>query len=228
MKLWDIKANALRLMFADSDIQFNENDFKSNDIYVNANTGEKLVRMNDSIRRAIDLYYQYCGQYARRKEVKFVVDGENNNELDLSSIMDFGEPSRIDLKKDIRNGIIGENNIPYYYDNISKKIYIDFENVYDLKCVGFDFEQCSFILFYITKKDNLPDNPSDLDFDLDSLGIPSDIQSVIPKYIKSEIYEEDEYAMAQYARSEYIQFLINSSNKYSNVQTKVKNYFPRG
>ena len=62
MKLWEIKAQALRLMFADTDIEFSFAEFENNSIYENANTREKLIRMNDSIRRAIDLYYHYHGE----------------------------------------------------------------------------------------------------------------------------------------------------------------------
>ena len=71
MELWDIKASALRLMFADTDIKFDKQDFSSGAIYDNGNTRDKLIRMNDSIRRAIDLYFQYCGQYGRRTKVQY-------------------------------------------------------------------------------------------------------------------------------------------------------------
>ena len=59
MKLWEIKAQALRLMFADADIEFSYTEFAEETVYNNANTREKLVRMEDSIRRAIDIYHQY-------------------------------------------------------------------------------------------------------------------------------------------------------------------------
>lgn len=59
MKLWEVKAQALRLMFADSDMNFSQAEFEDNTVFDNANTREKLVRMNDSIARAIDIYYQY-------------------------------------------------------------------------------------------------------------------------------------------------------------------------
>ena len=62
MKLWEIKAQALRLMFADTDMMFDYTEFENRAVYENVNTREKLVRMEDSIRRAIDLFYEYVGQ----------------------------------------------------------------------------------------------------------------------------------------------------------------------
>lgn len=59
MKLWEIKAQALRLMFADTDVEFSFAEFENDAIYDNSNTKEKLIRMNDSIARAIDMYFQY-------------------------------------------------------------------------------------------------------------------------------------------------------------------------
>jgi hypothetical protein len=59
MIIWEIKAQALRLMFADTDVNFSYAEFEDGTIYSNSNTREKLMRMNDSIARAIDLYYFY-------------------------------------------------------------------------------------------------------------------------------------------------------------------------
>jgi hypothetical protein len=59
MILWEVKAQALRLMFADTDVNFSYAEFEDGTIYSNSNTREKLMRMNDSIARAIDLYYHY-------------------------------------------------------------------------------------------------------------------------------------------------------------------------
>ena len=55
------KANALRLMFAGSGLSFSKEEFENEVVYSNGNTRDKLTRMNDSIRRAIDLYYQTLG-----------------------------------------------------------------------------------------------------------------------------------------------------------------------
>ena len=44
------KANALRLMFADTDIRFD--NFLNGIVYENGNTRDKLIRMNDSIKKS--------------------------------------------------------------------------------------------------------------------------------------------------------------------------------
>lgn len=232
MELWDLKANALRLMFSDTDIQFNKEDFINESIYTNGNTRDKLVRMNDSIRRAIDLYYQYCGQYASKKKVKYTLDNEGKptNILDISSINDFGYPDRIDLLGSKENAIRPMENLEYYYHGMSKTIEVEFEIPY--RCSIFsdkymDFSKFEFMLYFKYDKINLPNDVDELTFDLDSMYIPSDVQRMIPKYVKGEIYEEDEYAMAQLSKNEYIQFLVSYSKKFSNVQTRVKSIHRR-
>ena len=43
MKLWQIKAMSLRIMFADTGIQFSEEEFSSGVLLANGNTREKLI-----------------------------------------------------------------------------------------------------------------------------------------------------------------------------------------
>lgn len=226
MKLWDIKANALRLMFADSDIMFSEEEFESGAIYENGNTRDKLIRMNDSIARAIDLYYQYCGQYTGKQKVKYVLDeeGKATYVLDISEITNFGSPIKVEVLGNPNIRVRGNENIYYYYDHIKKEITTGFsarEKVIDLTKV-------EFMLHYNYAKMNLPDVVDELTFDLDDIFIPLDVQRMIPKYIKGEIYEEDEYAIAQISKNEYIQYLISRERKFGNVQTKVKSIYRRG
>lgn len=230
MELWDIKASALRLMFADTDIQFDKQDFSSGTIYDNGNTRDKLIRMNDSIRRAIDLYYQYCGQYGRRTKVQYHEDvyGNLTNILNLDDVLDFGTPSRIDLHFMYMGKEKVVENVAYYYDHVAKQVMVD------INVVGgrlkYKKDMFNFSIYYAIKKENLPkdEDIDELVYDLNDIHIPEDIQRMIPKYIKSEVYEEDEYALAQVAKNEYIQFLMAYARKFSNVQTRVKSIFRRG
>lgn len=241
MELWNIKADALRLMFADTDIMFNKEEFENNSLYENSNTREKLIRMNDSIRRAIDLYYHYAGQYKRRATVKYVVDnqGKVTNFLDLSQVEDFGIPSRIQLYS------VGENtrilnfsrtrNLSFYYDAISGEVSVEFDlegSNFDLNNLprGIKKEDFEFLIYYEVKKMNLPSDEiiDELTFDLNTLNIPEDIQRMIPKYIKGEIYEEDEYSIALMSKEEYMRYLIEHVSKFSNVQTRVRSNYRRG
>lgn len=230
MELWDIKASALRLMFADTDIQFNKEDFICGAVYNNGNTRDKLIRMNDSIRRAIDLYFQYCGQYGRRTKVQYHedVDGNLTDILNLDNVLDFGTPSRIDLHFMYMGKEKVIENIAYYYDHVAKQLTVDINGVGGVS--RYTKDMFNFSVYYVKKKENLPKDEEidELVYDLNYIHIPEDIQRMIPKYIKSEVYEEDEYAMAQVARNEYIQFLMAHARKFSNVQTKVKSIFRRG
>ena len=124
MKLWEIKAQALRLMFADSEITFSYEDFKQGVIEDNANTREKLIRMDDSIKRAIDMYYSYCGNINKKVKVKYK---ENTYLLDIDDIEDFGYPTRVDLVRKSR--VIGQEKLDYHYDSLVKEIEVVFDNI---------------------------------------------------------------------------------------------------
>lgn len=230
MELWNLKGNALRLMFADSDINFDYNDFESGTLYDNGNTRDKLVRMNDSIRRGIDLYYQFCGQYVKKAVVKYARDEEGfrENFLDLSNLSDFGIPKRIDVLRSNRYHIDGQENLEYFFDDTSKRVYVDFK-IFD-KQQEHILDKIDFILHYEMDNKNLPDDSAidELTFNLDSIGIPSEIQRALPLYIKGELYEEDEYAIARSSKNEYIQFLMTHRKKFGNVQNKVNSIMKRG
>lgn len=226
MELWEVKANALRLMFADSDLSFSKAEFESEVVYFNGNTRDKLTRMNDSIRRAIDLYYQTCGQFVKRKTVKYLVeDGIVTDFLDLTEIDDFGSVSRIDINKNNNLRIKGQKDIPYFFNQVDKEIEILIHIPDTIRK-----DEIELTLSYYIEDSNLPDDNliNELEFNLDSLNIPSDIQRKIPLYIKGEIYEEDEYALAQSSKNEYIQYLLMHKRKYGGVQTKVRSIHRRG
>lgn len=233
MKLWEVKAQALRLMFADSDLQFSEEEFSASPspIYTNPNTSEKLVRMNDSIRRGIDLYYQYNEQktqWVEKPLMSAVVSGVTTyyNKLDLSQTpTNMGFPTRIDIIKDTTNLIFGVENIQFTYDEVNKIVYFIIDD-YTHESVG---QYIKFRVFYKMSKVNIPSDANELTYDLTaSLSIPEEIQRQLPLYVKYELYEEDEPQLAQQAKSDFIQFLIiNQRSSFSNVQTKVKKTFKR-
>jgi hypothetical protein len=57
---------------------------------------------------------------------------------------------------------------------------------------------------------------------LDSLKIPLDVQNMLPIYIKGELYEEDDFVVAQTAKQEFARFLQTVRQPFNKVQTKVK------
>jgi hypothetical protein len=228
MKLWEIKAQALRLMFADTDVEFSEAEFQTQTIYQNANTREKLVRMTDSIKRAIDLYYQYNGEQAQTviKGLDFATVSNvltyYNTLTFSSSPSDFGFPSRVDVMANLSENIGETTNITYDYDAKLKKVIF---TIYDF--VAFT-NKISFRVYYKIAKVNLVGNENEMTYDLNLLGIPEEIQRQIPLFVKGEIYQEDEPNMAQQAKQEFTQFLVlNQRKTFTKVQTKVKKTFKR-
>jgi hypothetical protein len=229
MILWEIKAQALRLMFADTDVEFNENEFTTGTIYTNANTREKLVRMNDSISRAIDLFYQYNGETSQWVEKALVSTTSGGittyyNRLDVSADpSNMGFPTRIDVIEDLDNLIKYTQNVQYTYNQIDRKIY--FLNA-DYRDFG---EHIRFRVYYKMNRINLPSAPNEMTYNVStSLGIPEEVQRQIPLYVKSELFQEDEPQIAQQAKADFIQFLIlNQRKNFSNVQTKVRRTFKR-
>jgi hypothetical protein len=228
MKLWEVKAQALRLMFADTDVEFSEVEFSTGTIYENANTREKLVRMVDSIKRAIDLYYQYNGEQAQTV-IKGLDSATVNNVLTYyntisfsASPSDFGFPSRVDVMANITENIGETTNISYDYDPKTKKIiFTNYDFIYFTNKI-------SFRVYYKIAKTNLIGNENEISYDLNSLGIPEEVQRQIPLFVKGEIYQEDEPNMAQLAKQEFTQFLVlNQRKTFSKVQTKVSKKFKR-
>lgn len=227
MKLWEVKAQALRLMFADTDLSFTEEEFTSGTLYNNPNTREKLIGMDDTIRRGIDMFYQYNGEVSRNTSCSLFFDNEEEiykNVIDTQTIEDFGFPTRIDLMGSLEAGTWRRHNLEFMYDQVSKRIYFT-EQDFTMQ----NPDKIQFMLFYRTKKRNLPFNPSDIDYDLNALFIPEEVQRQLPLYIKSELFEEDEPQMAQAARNKYIEFLIlNQRKNFGKSRSKVKRQFPWG
>lgn len=213
MKLWEIKAQALRLMFTDFDLQFNLNDFTDGTIYANPNTRDKLVRMNDSIQRGLNLYYQQVGTTTGFQ----VIDAAP--ELTLPT----GEyPKRIDvlvyetvdnettLRKEIRD-------VTYSFDELTDRIYffdIDYIKEYE------DYD-VKYRIMYL--RDSIVIGvANELEYDLNDYDIPQEIQYMLPYFVKGELYEEEDPQIALQARQLYLQFLSGMRKPFSNVQTKVK------
>lgn len=224
MKLWEIKAQSLRIMFADTDIEFSRDEFESGSIYNNGNTREKLVRMNDSIRRAIDLYYMHTK--AQSSILQFDENSAGFSRTDYA--INITIPSEIKRVRKVNVKTYGcQRQIDFYYDSSNSMVVIDlYEN--GLQHVSSDVFKI--VIFFEEERLNLPPDMDidDLTTDLDDYNIPEDIQRVIPKFVKGELYEEDEYAVAMNSKNEYIQYLMSLSRKYSTVQQKVKSIHRRG
>lgn len=232
MLLGEIKLQALRIMFADTDIMFSMNELMGVDengqnissLYDNGNTKEKLVRMNDSINRAIDLYYQHCGRKIQFKNVNFAyeeIDGVNvyKDYIDISKEKDIHIPTKLEM---IING--RKEKIDFLYDEEEKKIYPNEENYYLQRYTP---SQYVFRLYYDKKEKVVENNSQDNTFDLNEIGIPEEVQRRIPYFIKGELYEEDESNLSHKAKNEYVEFLIYLSKKTIKNRTRIKSVYDR-
>lgn len=237
MKLWEIKAQALRLMFADSDLQFSELEFSNGTIYNNANTKEKLIRMNDSIARAIDVYYQYNKEQTKIwNDVPLVYSVDNEGVYTFQNVLDgttkpndFSYPTRVDLLDD-KQYVNGETDINFYFDEINDSIHF-FEHDF----ASYDSDEVKlalkFRVYYKIDIKNIDTtiNAQEIIYDVtQETNVPEDVQRMIPYFIKGELYEEDELDVARLAKQEYMSYVAQRPRKtFSKVQTKVKQSYRR-
>jgi hypothetical protein len=229
VKIPEIKLQALRIMFADSDVSFTQAEWDNNVLSSNPNTRDKLIRMDDSIRRGIDMFYNIRGEETSRLEQKtlFAASGVYYNKLDFSSQpTNFGFPTRIDVKViDVTDQaapvtIIDKNQISYIFNSQDKLVFFedDFANYYN----SYDYYVVYFTVWYKVARQNLPLTYTESTYDLDTIKIPSEVQRALPFYIKSELYEEDEFNVAQLARQQFVQVISALRKPFNKVQTKVK------
>jgi hypothetical protein len=215
-------------MFADTDLQFNEAEFTSNAVYDNANTREKLVRMEDSIRRAIDLYYSYKGETALfTDDVELYQTGDPvvySNYIETSDVSqsNFGFPTRIDLLvyEELEDESLvlrkQQNEINFDFFETEGKIHF-FDEDYRNYITNYDYIP-KFRVYYRQSKVNLGTVNDQTDVTI----IPEDVLRMVPYFIKGELYEEDEPNIAMQSRQMYVQYLMGLRKKFTKTQTKVK------
>lgn len=210
MKLGEIKLMALKLMFADTDITYDLADMQ--EYYNNGNTRDKLLRMNDSINRALSLYYQRVGLPQAKKEVQLDAEGGTSvyflNEIeDLpAQITDLHNVLKVRISSDYSRTV---HNASFEFDG-SDMVFSDLRRYMTAE----EKEAMKIEVFYekkpqylITSLGEITPSSQDIALDFDDLGIPTEIQLAIPLYVKGEAYEEDEPQMALYAKNEYLNYL---------------------
>jgi hypothetical protein len=238
MKIWEIKAQALRLMFSDTDLEFSEEEFTSNAVYENANTREKLVRMNDSIQRGIDLYYQFVGDKTNLASLTMTLQDTFGNYVSVEN--NKGYPLRVDFliykpaycttstytteSTCEDNGgtwfeeekVLEINQVSFYYHELGQKLYFqdkDYLHIYKDFIIKLRYMYKPSRVF-ITSSTN---DQSDVSTD-----VPTEVQYMLPYFVKGELYEEDEPNLAAQARNLFTQFLLNTRKPFANNQSKVK------
>lgn len=227
MTVKEIKLQSLRLMFADSDVSFSVAEYDAGTLTTNANTREKLTRMDDSIMRGIDLFNSLVEQETVFKDFSLASSaGVYANTIDLTTQMgiDMQFPTRVDVflyqtVDNVTELVHSKNQVSYVYDQINKKIYfqdVDYAKYYN----EYDIYSLVFRIWYKVVRKNIAGNNDNEN--LDSLAIPGEIQRMLPLYVKGELFEEDEPSMAAAAKQEFTRFLNAFKKPFNKVQPKVK------
>ncbi|MBQ7308358.1 MAG: hypothetical protein IJW82_07525 [Clostridia bacterium] len=190
MKIGEIKIEALKLMFVnyDHDISLNDLDILKND----ANYGSYLVNMEGSLFRALDRIENACVLPLKSKNIS-MFDCYNNDgflEYDLLNLEDYFSIERvIGINKN------GEKNTSCDFSIEGNTLVLD------------DFYLKYKLLYYpkiILKSIN----------DNDELNIPNNIARLIPYFIKSELYQEEEPSVASEARNLFEASLQDLKKQY--------------
>jgi hypothetical protein len=231
MTVKEVKLQSLRLMFADTDVEFSVAEYDAGTLMANANTREKLIRMTDSIARGIDVYNIAMEQETGAIDLTLfsnVLSGNTiyYNTIDITSQTTIQYPTRVDvfLYETINNVttlVRQDNQINFTYDALNRKIYfldINYAKYYN----EYDIYNIVFKVWYKVRKLNLIQGTHTDETNLDTLNVPQDVQRMLPYYVKGELYEEDEAAIAQQSKQEYIRFINGISRPFNVVQTKVK------
>ena len=235
MKLWEVKAQSLRLMFADSDMEFSEQEFAEGVVYSNFNTRDKLIRMDDSIRRGIDIYNNKVGQ-----RIKFDNFGLTNGVIILGiknqEPTDVDTPTKVDLiisrkyeTQKVVGGVLTDVEITETVKTIENIHFVYFDNPKYINFIENDYSTyleegytLDFRIWYIQKPLNIPYEVDEMTYDLSTIYIPENVQRMLPHYVKGELYEEDEEGRASASKNEYLNFISSLRKPYTDVKTKVK------
>jgi hypothetical protein len=231
MTIKEVKLQSLRLMFADTDVEFSTTEYDAGTLLANANTREKLIRMTDSIARGIDMYNNLMEQETASIDLGLYSTTVSSvttyfNIIDLVAQTNLQFPTRVDVMlyetvNNVTTLVRQDNQINFTYDALNRRVYfldINYAKYYN------EYDQYSLVfkVWYKVKKLNFVAGTHTDETDLATFNIPLDVQRMIPYFVKGELYEEDELAVAQQAKQEFIRFVTNLSRPFNVVQTKAK------
>lgn len=205
MKLGSIKIEALRLMFAGYNVDYQEDELTT--LEDDDNYGTYLKSMNSSINRCFDRLRSLGKQ--PKKSINLTYDPETDDDfyieydLDSTTFDNVDKINRI-IWKDDRGKVIRD----FEYELEARTIII--KNMYSGTYKMIYLEKFPFIT---TLQDT------------EELTIDDELARIIPYWIKGELYEEDEPELAQQARQLFEFYLSNLYEEDEVHQTKVKNVY---
>ena len=180
MKVGDIKVEAIKLMFANYAFDLGVDDLQN--MASDENYGSYIVNMNGSISRALDRIENACVMPVVREELANYSMRKNNHHMrvDLTQIKDLFMIDRI----------IAEYDNGEYDGNVSYALEGDILILPNVKNVNY------ILLYYPTIK-TIDDSVSDHDL----MWIPDRLARLIPYFVKSELFQEEEPSLAAEARN---------------------------
>lgn len=206
MILGEIKIEALRLMFMDSDDEYSI-DYLNRGIYMNNEVYKPyLVKMIGSINRCF-ASIEDKGVLPTQAVTIPLANGFANGQIDLSSIVDYYNIERV----------LGENK--YQYDNDC-----EFDIVGNMLRIKDYDPKTVYTILYKPKIQRISASTNN-DIDLKDIGVPDNIAAYIPYFIKGDLYREDEPAEANEARNWYEQAMAEIMNKQVSRQSRVQSSY---
>ncbi len=201
MKIGDIKAQALKLMFVTytDDIRADEIEAYTDQ----ENYRPYLLGMTDSINRCLSDVENRRVLPVKRYELKFedAVQSRSAYRFDLSAVADFFDVCRLVAEGDYTY----DGDAPYFMEGDT------------LVLRGAD-EDVDYTLLYYPKIKRLPEyeeNTKELE------GVPEEIAVLIPYFIKGDLFREDEPNEAGEARNWYESGMASLERKRSEKQGRV-------
>jgi len=203
MTFAEVKIAALKLMFASYDYLVAENikDYESD-----SNLNAYLYQMNESINRCFDRFLS--DKAAPQAIVDFddeeyeITEDDYFYYMDLTQITDLYRLERVMY---ITNGVID----------------ISVDNLVQANVLVLPIKTGDYKLVYTKKMPYITDDTEDSD----EVDLPDEIVRLIPYFIKSELYEEDEPNLATVARSIFETGLIRVRVQNGNYQANIRDIF---
>lgn len=202
MKLGDIKAEALKLMFANYDVDITADTIS--DLYDNPSLKNYLFAMPGAINRCFNRFKSEM--MLREKAVTITpTEGDYYSTFDLSTITDLFEISRITYTDDYGD----------YFGSVSYQLEGDTLILFQS---GGEYH-----LIYYAEPPIIYDVA--ITADTTEIDLPIELLSIVPFYIKGELYQEDQPELAAEAMAIFEQKLARTPRKKVNNQTEIKDIY---
>lgn len=204
MTVGEIKIESLKLM------EINGTDISTEtleDLYSNENYKEYLSRMPGDITRALHRF-KTVGVIPEKSYCETIEENKNIARFDLSEkIEDFSKLNRVVVEG--QNTYCG--NYPYTFEGKNVVLF----NLRIGNMVTFIYDPK--VPFVLTTTDDSMEIP-----------IPDDLSSIIPYFVKADVFEQDEPELATQARNIFELMLAEYKKQEDNVSVSIDSVYKQG